>query len=307
MLDVKRKKILLGMMICILVLCPSVIQAHPGNTDASGCHVCRTNCEKWGLKTGEYHCHGTNNSTQNHANTNINTNSQNTTTNGGQSNMVPKTPQLSSDTSLSKIIVEDQEILVNDVMSHTTKEDQVIIQAFPTDNKASVQYEEIVSLSLGLNEVHLVVTAENGTTKDYTLNITREEILSDNTDVKIWIDGKEVIFTNGKSSTIYLSDQDKVDIRYELADQKSKIKITGNDKIPSGRSSILVEVTAENGKMQTYEIIVERMDTATSVISVILMFAIVLGGLWIYDHFKHKGKYWQQVKDMVRQAFVRKR
>lgn len=32
--------------------------AHPGNTDANGCHVCRTNCtERWGLEYGEYHCH----------------------------------------------------------------------------------------------------------------------------------------------------------------------------------------------------------------------------------------------------------
>ena len=32
-------------------------QAHPGRTDGSGCHTCRTNCEKWGLSYGEYHCH----------------------------------------------------------------------------------------------------------------------------------------------------------------------------------------------------------------------------------------------------------
>lgn len=31
--------------------------AHPGNTDASGCHTCRTNCSSWGLYSGEYHCH----------------------------------------------------------------------------------------------------------------------------------------------------------------------------------------------------------------------------------------------------------
>ncbi|PIR83922.1 hypothetical protein COU18_00710 [Candidatus Kaiserbacteria bacterium CG10_big_fil_rev_8_21_14_0_10_51_14] len=36
---------------------PAVVYAHPGNTDASGCHTCRTNCPKWGLSTGEYHCH----------------------------------------------------------------------------------------------------------------------------------------------------------------------------------------------------------------------------------------------------------
>lgn len=31
--------------------------AHPGRTDAYGCHTCKTNCPKWGLTYGEYHCH----------------------------------------------------------------------------------------------------------------------------------------------------------------------------------------------------------------------------------------------------------
>jgi hypothetical protein len=33
------------------------VSAHPGNTDSSGCHTCRTNCLSWGLSYGEYHCH----------------------------------------------------------------------------------------------------------------------------------------------------------------------------------------------------------------------------------------------------------
>lgn len=35
----------------------NVVHAHPGRTDSSGGHTCRTNCEKWGLKYGEYHFH----------------------------------------------------------------------------------------------------------------------------------------------------------------------------------------------------------------------------------------------------------
>lgn len=35
----------------------SMAKAHPGRTDSYGCHTCRTNCAKWGLSTGEYHCH----------------------------------------------------------------------------------------------------------------------------------------------------------------------------------------------------------------------------------------------------------
>lgn len=40
------------------ILIPSCFTfAHPGRTDSSGCHTCRTNCANWGLSTGEYHCH----------------------------------------------------------------------------------------------------------------------------------------------------------------------------------------------------------------------------------------------------------
>lgn len=35
----------------------NIVSAHPGGTDSSGCHTCRTNCASWGLSTGEYHCH----------------------------------------------------------------------------------------------------------------------------------------------------------------------------------------------------------------------------------------------------------
>lgn len=41
----------------IFIFAPLVVFAHPGRTDSSGCHTCRTNCAKWGLSTGEYHCH----------------------------------------------------------------------------------------------------------------------------------------------------------------------------------------------------------------------------------------------------------
>lgn len=50
----KRTAILVSL---IGILAPVVSFAHPGRTDSSGCHTCRTNCASWGLSTGEYHCH----------------------------------------------------------------------------------------------------------------------------------------------------------------------------------------------------------------------------------------------------------
>lgn len=36
---------------------PLQVSAHPGRTDANGGHTCRTNCEDWGYRYGEYHYH----------------------------------------------------------------------------------------------------------------------------------------------------------------------------------------------------------------------------------------------------------
>ncbi len=38
--------------------------SHPGRTNADGCHVCRTNCEQYGLEQDEYHCHNKSSSNQ---------------------------------------------------------------------------------------------------------------------------------------------------------------------------------------------------------------------------------------------------
>ncbi len=52
------KNILLTFFFSIISLFSfQIVSAHPGRTDASGCHTCRTNCSKWGLDAGEYHCH----------------------------------------------------------------------------------------------------------------------------------------------------------------------------------------------------------------------------------------------------------
>lgn len=53
-----RKVVAIAVFVFVLVVSTSAsIQAHPGRTDSNGCHTCRTNCEKWGLEYGEYHCH----------------------------------------------------------------------------------------------------------------------------------------------------------------------------------------------------------------------------------------------------------
>ncbi len=54
------KAILLWMLVGTAAFTAAVppASAHSGRTDASGCHTCRTNCSKYGLSNGQYHCHG---------------------------------------------------------------------------------------------------------------------------------------------------------------------------------------------------------------------------------------------------------
>ncbi|MCX6740325.1 MAG: YHYH domain-containing protein [Candidatus Parcubacteria bacterium] len=52
----RKIQFLLIILVLALIL-PFGAYAHPGRTNASGCHVCKTNCKSWGLKNGKYHCH----------------------------------------------------------------------------------------------------------------------------------------------------------------------------------------------------------------------------------------------------------
>ncbi|MCI9110222.1 MAG: YHYH domain-containing protein [Bacilli bacterium] len=51
----KRVVCCVGILLFFMGIMP--VMAHPGRTDGSGCHTCRTNCASWGLRSGEYHCH----------------------------------------------------------------------------------------------------------------------------------------------------------------------------------------------------------------------------------------------------------
>ena len=58
----KKKVLFAAMLSATLLGATQAVKAHPGRTDGNGCHTCRTNCEKWGLAYGEYHCHNGNSS-----------------------------------------------------------------------------------------------------------------------------------------------------------------------------------------------------------------------------------------------------
>lgn len=57
MVWVKQNWLKVLILVATLISLPQPSFAHPGRTDSSGCHTCRTNCPDWGLSYNEYHCH----------------------------------------------------------------------------------------------------------------------------------------------------------------------------------------------------------------------------------------------------------
>ncbi len=202
-------------------------------------------------------------------------------------------PLKSSDTSLKSVTVDGEELSLSDTLSYQTQKDNVMISALPNDSKSTVDYNSSTELKVGENIINIKVTAEDGSSKEYQLNITREKILSNNKNIKIMVDGKEIEFSSFQSKTIHLSNnEDKLDLEYELEDPYAQAEVIGNSNLKVGKNKVIVKVTAENGEIQEYTLLVEKEEykiTASDVI-VSLLFLSGGGSIIYYGVKKKKSK-----------------
>ena len=204
----------------------------------------------------------------------------------------------SDDTSLKSLQVNDDFIKISENMTYETLEDKVNIIVIPNDNKAIVNYEETMNLVVGDNVVNIVVIAENGDELEYKLNIIRnEEVdeLSDNTNIVIKVDDEEVKFNSYISDVINITNGvDSLNITYELEDENSSVEIIGNENLKVGENEITIKVTAENGEVQEYKIIVDKNSKTEDVIYTIIALGIMAGAVYgvvvLIRKFKNKQK-----------------
>lgn len=212
-------------------------------------------------------------------------NNQNSNSNNEVDNSVGENNNVKSDdTSLKSLQVNDDFIGISENMTYETLEDKVNIIVIPNDNKAIVNYEETMNLVVGDNVVNIVVIAENGDELEYKLNIIRnEEVdeLSDNTNIVIKVDDEEVKFNSYISDVINTTNSvDSLNITYELEDENSSVEIIGNEDLKVGENEITVKVTAENGDVQEYKIIVDKNSKTEDVIYTIIALGIMAGAIY---------------------------
>lgn len=167
---------------------------------------------------------------------------------------------------LSSLAVSNTNITFNRntlVYNLSTTSDNVQISATKDDNKASVTGTGRFNLNYGTNTYRVNVTAENESTRTYTIKINREDGKSSDSTLK------EIKLSEGKINFKTDVLEYKINVEYDVdtfkiealpTDEKSKVNITGDEKLKVGENTFTITVEAENGKITTYVVKVTRKE-----------------------------------------------
>ena len=143
--------------------------------------------------------------------------------------------------------------------------DKTTISAVANDTKATVKGVGAKTLNYGANKFQIVVTAENGSTKTYTLNITRKDNRStDNTLKELTINNGTINFASGTTTYNVEVDSDKTTISAVANDTKATVKGVGAKTLNYGANKFQIVVTAENGSTKTYTLNITRKDNRSN-------------------------------------------
>ncbi|GEM_PF-5017679 len=174
---------------------------------------------------------------------------------------------------LSSLAVSNTNITFNRntlVYNLSTTSDNVQISATKDDNKASVTGTGRFNLNYGTNTYRVNVTAENGSTRTYTININREDTRSSNNNLKSLTLSKGNLNFN-RSTTTYNVDVDKdttsVKIEASLEDVKASFENGFGPRtinLNPGNNTIYIKVRNEIGNVKTYTININREDGKSS-------------------------------------------
>jgi len=159
---------------------------------------------------------------------------------------------LSSDTSLSKLTVNGEDVEDGSEITLPPYTESVDVVAIATDENAELEISGFDSLQPGDNSPTVTVTAPDGTVQVYTIAITVE--LSSETGVtEILVDGK--LAEDG--DVIRTSDTEMTEVVVEVStvDGNATVEISGNTELVVGDNEITITVTAPNGDSRSYTVI----------------------------------------------------
>ena len=151
------------------------------------------------------------------------------------------------------------------------------VTAKTEDTKAKYKINAPKKLEVGENEITIVVTAENGSTREYKVIVERKaenEVISGNNKLSsLAVDGYQLNFNSEiYEYTLKIADEKSLIISYQQEDETSDVIINGNENLKNG-SIITVNVTSEDGNTQVYKINIQKEEKDN------LFMYIIIGGV----------------------------
>lgn len=141
--------------------------------------------------------------------------------------------------------------------------EKLTIEALPEDEKATVAISGNEELKKGENIVKVVVTAEDGTVRTYTIVVLKGEQEKIKLS-KLTIKGVNLTpnFKPGvyEYTTNVENNVEKLDIKAVCDDKDATVEILGNESFTEGENTITIMLKSKDGKQNvTYQIIVNKL------------------------------------------------
>lgn len=144
-----------------------------------------------------------------------------------------------------------------------TEASSIDISAAVEDGKANLSGTGSKTLNYGTNTFYVVVTAENGAQKTYTIVINKKDTRSTNNYLKsLSITNAKINFNKGTTNynIIVENKVSSINIKATAEDGKASVSGAGNKTLNEYLNTFYVTVTAENGAQRTYRINISRKD-----------------------------------------------
>lgn len=180
------------------------------------------------------------------------------------------------------------------------------LSVVPYDKNASVRISGNEKFSTDENNVvKIVVTAEDGSTKTITLNVTRSQYKANTDLLDLKVKGYKMSPTF-KPSTLKYS----VTVPYKVrkvkvlvkAPEGATYKVTGYNNLQVGKNIVLVKVTDKKGFVKYYEIDVTRKEGFGKWIPFIIIFLLLLLLLLLLWLLHRRKKRKEEEKIVVKEA-----
>ena len=154
-------------------------------------------------------------------------------------------------------------------VEHSVK--SITINAKANNSKATVSGTGTKTLKDYINTFNIVVTAENGSKKTYTIKVIRKDaegnlgfVSKDNSLKGLSIEGYKIDFNKDKLEYSIEVDNlvDSVKVTAEVNHGGATYEVVGNNDLKVGTNTVKVNVTSESGDVKTYTINVTRKSDA---------------------------------------------